>query len=561
MKPTSVTVDGGWIAVRADFALKDHLKALDGARFSRSIPGWIDGPAWCYHADPATALMIRRAVPHISVADSAFLALVAEAEAVEAATTAAHADSDPEPLPAGVARHRPWRHQAIAYWQIRERRNVVVPMRMGTGKSAVIAWLIATPETSWRRVLIACPLSVCGVWPSQIATHAGRPARVVVLEGSVAGKAKRAAEEFVRDWPDPLVLVVNHESLWRTPLGAWVGRQTWDALIVDEGHRAKSPSGKLSMFLARVRPMFRYRIDLTGTPMPHSPLDIYAQGRFVNPDIFGTSFVRFRARHAVMGGYQQHQVVGYQNMDEFAERLAQLCTPVVRAEDVLDLPPVQHIRREVVLSPDEMRPYRELERDMIAEIAAGTVTASNALVKLLRLAQCCQGTIRTDDGTDVQVGTSKRDALADLLEDIDPAEPVVVFGRFHADLDSAKAAAERLGRRYGEVSGRDKGGLTSDSKMSPDVDVLGVQIQSGGVGIDLSRACYAVYLSTGYSLGDYEQSEARVHRPGQTRPTFYYHIVARGTVDEDIASALEAKGEVVEEVVAKLRAMRGGRHA
>ena len=79
--------------------------------------------------------------------------------------------------------------------------------------------------------------------------------------------------------------------------------------------------------------------------------------------------------------------------------------------------------------------------------------------------------------------------------------------------------------------------------------VLAVQIQSGGTGIDLTRARYCVYLSAGYSLGDYEQSLARVHRPGQSRSVHYYHLVAQGTVDEKVYEALRNRKQVVESVL------------
>jgi SNF2 family DNA or RNA helicase len=56
-------------------------------------------------------------------------------------------------------------------------------------------------------------------------------------------------------------------------------------------------------------------------------------------------------------------------------------------------------------------------------------------------------------------------------------------------------------------------------------------MQAGSEGISLVRARYAVYYSTGFSLGLYLQSRARLHRPGQTRPVVYYHLVVRDTVD------------------------------
>ena len=85
-----------------------------------------------------------------------------------------------------------------------------------------------------------------------------------------------------------------------------------------------------------------------------------------------------------------------------------------------------------------------------------------------------------------------------------------------------------------------------------DAPILAVQIQAGGVGIDLTRAAYCVYLSTGFSLGDYEQSVARCHRPGQDRTVFYYHILVKDSVDERVYKALRARKNVVESVLADI---------
>ena len=86
--------------------------------------------------------------------------------------------------------------------------------------------------------------------------------------------------------------------------------------------------------------------------------------------------------------------------------------------------------------------------------------------------------------------------------------------------------------------------------------VLAVQIDSGGVGVDLTRARYAIYYSLGFSLGSYEQSLARIHRPGQTRPVEYIHLLAEGTVDEKVMAALARRSDVVNTV---LQQMKGGR--
>jgi len=72
------------------------------------------------------------------------------------------------------------------------------------------------------------------------------------------------------------------------------------------------------------------------------------------------------------------------------------------------------------------------------------------------------------------------------------------------------------------------------------------------VGVDLSRAAYCVFYSRTWSLGDYEQARARVHRPGQERPVSYYHLIAEHSMDQTVQRALDRKEAVVDSVIAAL---------
>jgi SNF2 family DNA or RNA helicase len=432
----------------------------------------------------------------------------------------------------------------------------MLAMDMGTGKTlAAIALALAHGA---KRLLVACPHSVVGVWPRELRQHTAVP--WVVARCNLGSTRKNAAEasrvlDLARARGVPAAVVVNHEALWREPFRQLVEASRFDVVVLDESHRAKAPGGRLSMFLGHLAPRVPWRLALTGTPLPHSLLDAYAQYRFLDRSIFGTSFTRFKGRFAVMGGYGNHQVVGWRNVAEFEELFYRIAFRV-KKDDVLDLPEEVDVARVCELEPGARKIYDDLEQKFYAKVGSGEITASNALTKLLRLQQLTGGILESDDGELVRVSDAKVKLLADVLEDLPRGEPVVVFARFVRDLDAIRGVGEALGLRVGEVSGRHKD-LTEDSKMPDWVELLAVQIQSGGVGIDLTRAATAINFSLGWSLGDVLQSRARLHRPGQTRKTTYVHLVAEGTIDEVLVGALRRREQFIESVLSR-RSQPGG---
>lgn len=418
---------------------------------------------------------------------------------------------------------------------------------MGTGKTRLALELAG--RVGARRTLVVAPLAVVSVWPAQAALYAPT-LRVLALDRLTVGRRAEALARALAD-PSPLLVAVNYDAVWRPPLKDMILKVPWDLLIPDEAHRMKSPGGVTSRFLAGLAKQCRRRLGLTGTPMPHSPLDIYGVMRTLDPSVFGWSFVQFRSKYAVLGGFNGKIVRGFQNLDELRARLATRTVSIPR--DVLTLPPALHHRIPVTLSPKARKAYDDLERDLIVEIEEGTVTVANAMVSLLRLAQLTGGCLPVDerDGPPVRLDESKMDALETLLDGLPADEPVVVFCRFVADLDAVHAVCRALDRKSLELSGRRKELAEWQAGAAP---VLAVQIQAGGLGVDATRACYCIWYSASYSLGDHDQANARLHRPGQTRAVHYYHLVATGTVDESVYASLQRKGKVVEDVLGALRA-------
>lgn len=248
-----------------------------------------------------------------------------------------------------------------------------------------------------------------------------------------------------------------------------------------------------------------------------------------------------------MGGFQNKQIVGPRNLPQLEQKVARVMFRV--GPEVLDLPPETEVTYHCELSPEGRRVYRSLDEYFVAGVKDGTITISNAMVKVLRLAQLTGGWLPTDDGEPCHVDDAKQKLLEDTLEDIGNMEPVVVFCWFHQDLAAVHDACRRLKYVSLELSGRRD---ELRQWLAADAQVLAVQIRSGGVGVDFTRARYSIFYSLGFSLSDYKQAKKRVHRPGQTRPVEHIHLIAKGTVDERIMRALEKRAQVIEAILAEI---------
>lgn len=550
---------GSRIEVRAPFSMKDAIKALPGARWNPTAK------VWTLPATNTSAHGLRDAAArHLhAFAPSVEVDAMADAEAATVVEQRAALLGDEADLPRVPTRTEAWTHQRRGYAFALPRTAAMLAMDMGTGKSLTAIGL-AEGWPGWKtpramRVLVLCPVSVMRVWPREFRIHADRDWNVSVPTGSGAKKAKVIAAAIAATPAErPLAVVVNYEAAWRDPVAALLLGEAWDIVICDESHRIKSPNGKASQFAHTLASRAHRRLALTGTPMPHSLLDAYAQARFLDEGVFGTSFFRFRHRYAVMGGYEQRQVVAFQNQDDFADRFARLAFQC-SADDVLDLPDTVDVVRTCDLEPAARAAYKAMEDDFIADTREGRITAANGGVKVLRLQQITGGVAPVEDPDNppsrpAVISTAKRDLLKDVLTDLPAGDPVVVFARFSADLAAIREVADELGRSYAEISGNRKDALDDDARLMAGIEVVGVQIQSGGVGIDLTRAAVAVYYSIGHNLGDFQQSLKRIHRPGQTRSTLYVYLVAAGTVDSTIITALRNREEGISAVLAAAKA-------
>lgn len=449
-----------------------------------------------------------------------------------------------------------WQNQQEAMEFALAHPAVMLDLDMGCGKTRV-AIDTTMERNDTHRILVVCPKAVVPVWRENLCKFATKPwACWDETKGTVAAKSDQI-REFVGQshlYPNTrFFVVVNYDIVWRQPLGDCLLNREFDTIILDESHRAKSAGSKVSKYLAMLGRRANYRMCLSGTPMANSPLDVYGQYRFLDRTIFGTRHDEFLQEYAIMGGPEKRFIVGFKNQQRLKEKFQSIAYTCRMADiaDRLKLPPVlPDTEIYVDLPVKDIKTSRELGKEFIAECGTGAIVVSNVLSKMLRLQQIAAGfcMVQEEVGGPNEIrelNTAKEDALADMLGDISPEASVVVFCVFVHDLECVARSAVKAKRRAFEVSGRRN--ELNDWKRAPGA-ILAVQIQAGSEGIDMTNAHHAIYYSLPHSLAQYNQSKARLYRPGQRHPVNFCHLLAEGTVDEAMYNSLQRKQDVVEAI-------------
>lgn len=406
------------------------------------------------------------------------------------------------------------------------------------------------------RVLVVAPTSVCSVWPHDLNQFATFPWEARVLLGDKKKRLKALNE--LENWPFKAlrIAVINYESTHREGIFEALAAYKPDLIVCDESQRIKNPSAAQSKALHKLGDAAPFRMILSGTPVQNNAVDLYSQYRFLDPAVYGANFYAFKNRYCIMGGYGQHQIAGYRNMDELVEKEHSVAYRVTK-EECLDLPQQTFINRYVQFTDAEQAIYEQLRKSSFLELETGeNVTATTILTMYLRLMQLTGGFLTADESTrPKQVNTAKLDALADIVDDyvVDAGKKLVIFARFRAEI----AAIENLlrlrkiqyGSIYGDVPMEERGKIVEDFQTNPDTKVFVAQIQTAGLGITLHAASTAVFYSYDYNYANYAQALARIHRIGQRLPVTYIHLVVDGSIDEKILAALENKEDMAKTVV------------
>jgi SNF2 family DNA or RNA helicase len=220
--------------------------------------------------------------------------------------------------------------------------------------------------------------------------------------------------------------------------------------------------------------------------------------------------------------------------------------PAIRftKEQCLDLPPVITTTREVALSAQQLKYYKLLKEQMLAQAAGETISAVNAGVMVSKLLQVSAGAVYTDEKGVVEFDASAR--LNVLLEAINETDrKVIVFAMFRSSIDTITAHLEKNGIKtaqiHGGVNATKRGQIINDFQHTQNVQVLVMQPQATAHGITLTAADTVVFYGPLMSVEMYLQCIARADRKGQNSDKVTVVHIQSSPIEKKLFKAMASK--------------------
>lgn len=422
-------------------------------------------------------------------------------------------------------------------------------LEMGLGKSVITLTAIydlCLSSFDIGKVLVISPLRVArDTWPSEIKKWdhlKGLTYSVVV------GSEKERREALVKR---ASVYIINRENV------DWLVNKSgipfdFDMIVIDELSSFKSAQAKRFKSLLKVRPYVKRVVGLTGTPSSNGLMDLWAEFRVLDlGERLGRYITRYREAYFTPDKRNAEVVFSYKPLPGAEEAIYKRISDItisMRSCDYLKLPECVINEVSVTMDEKEAAVYDTFREDMVAEIKGKEIDAVNAAVLSGKLLQMANGAVYDEGKQALHIHDRKLDALEDLIEGAN-GKPVLIAYWFKHDADRIKARFDvREIKTSKDIEDWNAGRIPA-AIIHPASAGHGLNLQTGGSTL--------IWFGLTWSLELYQQTNARLHRQGQTDTVIIHHIITKDTIDETVMQALRKKEKTQDSLIDAVRAELG----
>lgn len=434
-------------------------------------------------------------------------------------------------------------HQQQSLDQTKDFTKVAYYLDMGLGKTFVGSEKMKQLGTDLN--ILVCQKSKIDDWVQHFESYYSN---FKVIDCSIPKNMKWLNENPFQAG-QKYVLIINYDLLFRRSYFLQLEHFT---LILDESSMIQNDKTKRSKFVMQMKA--ENVILLSGTPTSGKYENLWTQihllGWKISKELYNRQYVNWKK--VDFGGFPQWIVDKddpYKNVDRLKSKLRQNGAVFMKTEECFELPEQLMIPVMVNTSKE----YRKFKKDSVITVPGtqmvedpaesdfyGTaykledieLVGDTTLTKRLYLRQLCG-----------QYNKDKLQAFTDLASSTQ--DRLIVFYNFTAELDALKKIAENLNKPVSEVNGHCK---DLSNYENEDNSITFIQYQAGAMGLNLQKANKVVYFTLTDKSELFEQSKKRIHRIGQTSTCFYYLMMCKNSIEEDILHTLELRKDYTDEL-------------
>ncbi len=445
--------------------------------------------------------------------------------------------------------YKPHSYQQYAIGRMITEPNIGCFLDMGLGKTSIT--LTAINDLKYNRFaigkcLIVAPKKVAeSTWTAEAKKwdHL-KLLRFSLVLGSLNKRIRALAEPAD-------VYVINRENVeWL--VNYYANNWPFDMVVADESSSFKNSRSKRFKALKAILPHIERMVLLTGTPAPNGLEDLWAQVYLLDKgQRLGKTISSYRDMYFKHNPYR-HEFKALPGAQEAVQDAIKDICVSMRAEDYITLPGCMIADTMVALDDKAAKAYKQLERDMLLEIDETTITANFAAALSNKLLQLCNGAIYTEGAETAPVHECKIEALCEMVEGLN-GQHALVFYNFRHDIPRIKAALHGMDKtlRIREMLKPED----AEAWNAGEVDILLAHPASTAYGLNLQEGGHhVIWFGLNWSLELYQQANARLHRQGQKQPVIIHRLMVAGSIDEDVAKALEGKQDTQEAILNALKA-------
>lgn len=408
-------------------------------------------------------------------------------------------------------------------------------MQMRLGKTLVtIRWLEAKADA--RKILVVCPLSVIESWRMELEKEG---IELVSLRGTYAQRAKILEKNTHARW-----YAINYEGINERGHKTASGKSKaiasdfaelpWDAVVADESTYIRSPRAQRTKVFLSTLTAAKYKVLLSGLPNPEGPEDFVTQFLFLHGEFMGCKdFWSWRQAYCQPCGHDwlpRGKTLGlirayvHERAYVLSRKEAGIGNIKVREQRMVELPAIVHAAL----------------RSAAENFEIGDKLTTNILETITWQSRLVGGRFPENESFNHE---AKFRELLSLMKGELKGEKVVVWCRFTAEILRAAEVLSNEGISVSTITAasREKNPDRIRKFQAGKIQVLVAQPKCIQMGIDLSIADTAIYLSNYLDFEIRAQSEDRIEHPMKKQPLLIIDIVAKDTIDEDFVRTLENK--------------------